>query len=822
VRRALSAAALLLLVAGIPAPAAPATAAPTASALASATTVATTAPATTIAAVAPTPLVVMIDTSGSMSESVPASGGASRIVKLDAAKAALQEPIRNAPPGAHVGIWQFPAGSGECSSGSWLVRPDSGDSPGQLIQQVLHLTADGGTPTGPALTAVVDDLRAQGIAAANLLLVSDGLYNCGEDPCVVAKQLAGSGFPVSIQAVGFDIDPAGRDSLKCIADATGGNYFDASDGAELQKVIAKLTTPTFDLTISGQEHPIAGTSTRITATVTNTSSFDAHSVRLHLGFDASQGGLDPVVIPRDIGIGALPPGGTVTRSWSFVAGLPGHRSSARYSVSASSLETLPVSAEGSFTTSAPGFELSDAGPLLTDLAAHHESLAILGDSFSSGEGAHDYLPATSDVRQSCHRSRRTYLAPTLTAADVRVEVLACSGATTSDFTAGQFDTRAPAVQAPPQLLQLGHLATPPGAAVLTIGGNDIGFKDVVTWCVATPCTTVRPLWTAEHLAATQSESLSVALLDTYEKTWRQLNQPSFVAARHGRYAPVVVLSYPQIVQPWTQGTCHVGGAFRLWTAELKYANTLIDSLNATIASSVLAARKAGYEVYDVTATRDAVLPQHTVCGASGNWVNHIALHALDVDGTSVHVVDPDPESFHPNADGYQAISDAIVAWSSNLHRVSPSAGARASAASARGAPFPDTAVVDLRPASSTTVHAGDGISVDLPDAGGLPALSELHSDPRPLGSLVPDAHGRLRGVLSIPGDTPPGSHELVIHGWSKGGTPITRTFRVDVVPRTPLWITAVTIAGGIAALGAVVLVGVVGWRRRRELRDGTS
>src|SRR5262252_4081115 len=57
----------------------------------------------------------------------------------------------------------------------------------------------------------------------------------------------------------------------------------------------------------------------------------------------------------------------------------------------------------------------------------------LGDSFTSGEGAGDYLPGTNIKGDSCHRSRHAYPGAVAEQLAFKLSFHACSGAITPDF-----------------------------------------------------------------------------------------------------------------------------------------------------------------------------------------------------------------------------------------------------------------------------------------------------------------------------------------------------------------------------------------------------
>jgi lysophospholipase L1-like esterase len=748
-----------------------------------------------------------------MDETVAASGDSGTVKKLDAAKAALQRPIRDQPPGSRLGIRTYPGGTvvGSCESGKWLVDLGEDKAPLEVLGEIDSLTAVGDTPTGPALEAVIADLKDRGITSANIVVVSDGLYTCGTDPCEVAKSLAGTGFSVTIQAVGFAISEEGAENLKCMAEATGGNYFDAANSDELVEVIDSFASPEFELTIVANPEPAAGTNTTIAITVRNKGIYDAQGVQLSLTFNTGSNLITPRVLPATIGLGTLPAGNAATRKWTVVAGPPEYASTANYVVSASSAMLRPTTVQGSFTTTTAVSEASDAGPILRDLIENGRSLVILGDSFSSGQGVHSYLPKTDDVSEDCHRSPDTYLAPTFTAANVRVEILACSGAVTANFQGTQ--TGGGKFLATPQLNQLVALQSTPGAAVMTMGGNDIGFADIVGKCVTPKSFCGDDAYTSEVLRT--PGAIKSDLVVAYKDAWSALNTRDFVAARGGDYAPLIVLAYPQAVHEGTVAkSCPIGvvgptGGFD--ATEAKFATDLVKSLNIAVKEAVHEAAEFGMEVYFVPNT-EAAFAGHTICADENRWVNRVEFDSFPAQK---------PESVHPNAKGYSAMTYEIIKWSSGLewtNSFKPSATVIRYADGVKDRLRPDSRpakTVTFSQLSNTSFNPGQIAQVIVANMGAAPVTVEIHSTPRLLTTLSPNEGGVVKGTITIPTDTPVGAHELVLTGWDSDGGKIVKTAMIVVKPMTPTWVSAIGIAGGLMLIGAIVLAA----RLRRQARS---
>jgi lysophospholipase L1-like esterase len=104
---------------------------------------------------------------------------------------------------------------------------------------------------------------------------------------------------------------------------------------------------------------------------------------------------------------------------------------------------------------------------------------VLGDSYSSGEGNPPYDLGTNTGTDKCHRSPKAW--PRMLATqDSPVGTLsqfACSGAITSDITSTSRSGESPQITA---LKGLRHV---PSLVTITIGGNDIGFANILKDCV---------------------------------------------------------------------------------------------------------------------------------------------------------------------------------------------------------------------------------------------------------------------------------------------------------------------------------------------------
>ena len=412
------------------------------------------------------PILFVFDTSGSMTDT-----DANGKTKLDGAKAATTEVIYDLPTTAKVGVWAYPQG-GECEPGISVLNVNTLDR-STLTAEIQALQPDGQTPTATALRAATDSLKAQGYTAGTIVLVSDGLANCDQDPCETAKEITNEGFDLTVNTAGFLIDDEGREQLNCIANATGGLYVDVTNADELTTTLSTASTAALQLDITGLDATArTGGAHTITATVSNNNpSVTAENASVSLSFTDGTNATYPAVLPPRAQLGNIPPNSSRTHTWTISTGGEGQ---AYARVTAQARSVIPIQKTGTINIQTTA-TLNEAGSILKDATR----IAVIGDSFSSGEGTKNYVDMDT-ASKGCHRSLDAYALPLYGVTDKDIQI-ACSGAVTPDYTYPN-----PGRDRAPQASYLNNLFrdknTTPQVVLLTFGGNDIGFADIVKKC----------------------------------------------------------------------------------------------------------------------------------------------------------------------------------------------------------------------------------------------------------------------------------------------------------------------------------------------------
>ncbi|MEO0504162.1 MAG: VWA domain-containing protein, partial [Pseudomonadota bacterium] len=125
---------------------------------------------------------------------------------------------------------------GDCSDIEVLVPPAKGTN-SAIAAAVAAINPKGKTPLTEAVrraAAVMQHTENR----ATVVLVTDGLETCDADPCALARELEQSGVDFTAHVVGFGLSRADGAAVACLAEETGGRYFDAGNAGELAAALS--------------------------------------------------------------------------------------------------------------------------------------------------------------------------------------------------------------------------------------------------------------------------------------------------------------------------------------------------------------------------------------------------------------------------------------------------------------------------------------------------------------------------------------------------------------------------------------------------------
>jgi lysophospholipase L1-like esterase len=303
-----------------------------------------------------------------------------------------------------------------------------------------------------------------------------------------------------------------------------------------------------------------------------------------------------------------------------------------------------------------GWEMNtiQVGPIDTNYAA-------LGDSYSSGEGTADF-PWSASQGTQCDTGPEAWpvqLANLQTNSDpdspltISPETLiACQGETTSELNQAVNNESASEID---QLTTYVTKHDSPDLVTFTIGGNDLGFSDILKWCY------LGGTETCLHEISSLNEKVST---DAFPLIFTLARAYAAVANAAGPSAQVVVVGYPDLFpQPGGLGTALSVTYNCLWlrdttfpllglsTLVSPYVNRLLGNIENAQAElnedMSIAAGIAGVQFVPIPYSEYG----HELC-TSDPWINPLnPLHS--------GIINNNRNSGHPNVPGSAAIASAV-------------------------------------------------------------------------------------------------------------------------------------------------------------------
>lgn len=414
----------------------------------------------------------------------------------------------------------------------------------------------------------------------------------------------------------------------------------------------------------------------------------------------------------------------------------------------------------------------------------------MGDSFASGQGAFNYMLGTDTANNKCHLSSNSY--PYLLSSSLfsSGRSVACSGAKTRDIIdpspryEGQVKDRIirddrDNIDAILLAYQPGYLVQNefvqkhnPQAVTLSIGGNDVGFSDVIKQCVMPSLKASTCFSTYEDQEELKRRLVGVG--ERLKTTYRTVSGP-------GRR--IYVVGYPQIVI--RGGNCAAN--VHLNDQEIRLFIDLTDTFNQVIKR---AAESVGAQYVDVS---DA-FAGHRMCETKSSQVAVNGFTIGDDDGPG-NFKFVGAESYHPNALGHRLLELAIRGRTNNLK--APTAASVNTQLVVADIPsaFPYAETPKTGRTINHTVHdsaiipdvitpgIAAPIKVDASSVVLKPATQyqiKLDDDPTAVALVTTDASGILADTFSLPADVSCGYHTIHMFGQNIANQP-TDIFKVVYV-----------------------------------------
>jgi Ca-activated chloride channel family protein len=179
-------------------------------------------------------VVVVLDASSSM------LGAMGKSTKMKVARQVTHDLVKDWDPQLSVGLTAYGHRQAKSCEDIEAVVPL-----GPLDRKAFNAAIDRLKPKGktPLASAIRNAAQQLGYAhsKATVIVITDGIENCGGDPCAVAAELKQKGIDFTAHVVGLGaISAQESKQLACIAEKTGGQYRGAKDAPALKAALGGL------------------------------------------------------------------------------------------------------------------------------------------------------------------------------------------------------------------------------------------------------------------------------------------------------------------------------------------------------------------------------------------------------------------------------------------------------------------------------------------------------------------------------------------------------------------------------------------------------
>ena len=124
-----------------------------------------------------------------------------------------------------------------------LEVPFRDNNIGQIKQRLRSITPKGTTPIARSLLRAANDFPPCENCRNIIILITDGVEACDEDPCAASRMLQKKGIVLKPFVIGIGLDKGFQETFECV-----GTYFDAADEETFQNVLGVVISQALDNT----------------------------------------------------------------------------------------------------------------------------------------------------------------------------------------------------------------------------------------------------------------------------------------------------------------------------------------------------------------------------------------------------------------------------------------------------------------------------------------------------------------------------------------------------------------------------------------------
>jgi len=173
---------------------------------------------------------LVFDSSGSMSTARDGER------KIDTAREAAADILPDVTSRRPTGLITYGGVPGATCSGVALKVPPLLQSGGLILGELGMMEPSGQTPLTDAVSLAAETLQSLHKPGV-IVLVTDGLENCGYNACALAQKLKTGTPNIKVHVIGFHLLDPNENKVSCLATLTGGTYTSTNSLESLRKAL---------------------------------------------------------------------------------------------------------------------------------------------------------------------------------------------------------------------------------------------------------------------------------------------------------------------------------------------------------------------------------------------------------------------------------------------------------------------------------------------------------------------------------------------------------------------------------------------------------
>ena len=130
--------------------------------------------------------------------------------------------------------------NGQDCNDTKLEVPFAAKNAKQIKSKLKSITPKGTTPIAMTLEKSAEDFSPCSNCRNIIILITDGIEECGGDPCAISMKLQRQGIVLKPFVIGIGLDMNFKKSFECL-----GTFYDASDEATFKKVLGIVVVLNF-------------------------------------------------------------------------------------------------------------------------------------------------------------------------------------------------------------------------------------------------------------------------------------------------------------------------------------------------------------------------------------------------------------------------------------------------------------------------------------------------------------------------------------------------------------------------------------------------